>query len=235
MSLAALFSAGARRYDLLVALNPGYHAHLRMAARRLGERISGRLRDPARLLDLGCGTGASTQALIDQTPATVLGVDLSDGMVAIAREKRWPPGRAEFRTGSAGDATVTADVAPFDGCLAAYLLRNVPADGRDAVLRVIADQLTPGGVVVLQDYTVAGSARAWLVWDAVCWLVVIPLSLLLLGDARLYRYLWRSVRQMEPVERWCERLQRAGFTDIEVHHGSGWQRGILHTVAARRP
>lgn len=230
-SLSELFSAGSRRYDLLVSLNPGYHRHLLRAATRLVQRCR-----PTTVLDLGCGTGASTQAVLTAAPqARVVGVDASPGMVEHARSKYWPVGQAEFRVGVAGDCAVTGDVAPFDGCLAAYLLRNVPAEERTDVLRAVHDQLRPGGVLVIQDWTSAGSPGARLVWDVVCWLVIIPLSAALLRDTRLYRYLWRSVRTMEPVERWCERLVEAGFDEIEIHPGTDWQRGLLHTVAARRP
>ncbi len=230
-TLSDLFTAGARRYDLLVGADPGYHRHLRLAAERLV-----RHRRPRRALDLGCGTGASTRALLEAAPeARILGVDAAHGMIEQARAKQWPAGRVEFAVGLAGDETVTAPSAPFDVCLAAYLLRNVPAAERDRVLRSIRDQLGPGGVLAVQDYSVAGSWRSARVWDAVCWLVIVPLAALVLRDTRLFRYLWRSVRDMEGVEVWCARMDAAGLEVLEVHHGSSWQRGILHTVIARRP
>lgn len=240
--LSELFTAGAHRYDLLVGANPGYHRHLRAAAARIGRWCT-----PHRVLDLGCGTGASTRALLRELPGiTVLGVDASDGMIEAARARHWPegwvrfvPGRAEdldailAREGDAGDDA--PQPATVDAALAAYLLRNVPAADRDGVLTAIAEHLAPGGVLALQDYSVAGDRRARLVWDAVCWLVVIPLSALVLRDTRLYRYLWRSVRDMEGVPQWCTRLDGAGFEVLEVHHGLGWQHGVLHTVIAQRP
>lgn len=239
-SLSSLFTAGARRYDLLVALNPGYHRHLRLAAARIGRWCA-----PRRVLDLGCGTGASTRALLRELPGiTVLGVDASAGMVSAARHRAWPEGRVRFAVGPAqeldgilraeAEATGSSADAPLDAALAAYLLRNVPPAERDGVLAALAEHLAPGGVLAIQDYTVAGDRRARAVWDAVCWGVVIPLAAIVQRDTRLYRYLWRSVRQMEPVTAWCTRLDAAGFTVREVHHGEGWQRGILHTVIAQR-
>ena len=118
---------------------------------------------------------------------------------------------------------------------AAYLLRNVPPEQRTAMLRAVGEQLAPGGVLALQDYTVTGSPRARWIWDVVCHLVVIPLAAVTLRDTRLFRYLWRSAREMEPVPAWCDRLREAGLEPLEVHRGQGWQRDILHTVIARRP
>ena len=81
----------------------------------------------------------------------------------------------------------------------------------------------------------AGRRRAGLVWTLVCWLVVIPLSWLVRGSPRLYRYLWRSVRDFDSTAVLHDRLGRAGFTGVEQLAVTGWQRGILHTFLAQRP
>ena len=76
------FDAHASSYDRMVSANPGYHEHLRMSARRMGlpNRGAG-----LHLLDLGCGTGASTAALLDAAPdAQVTAVDASTQMLAQA-------------------------------------------------------------------------------------------------------------------------------------------------------
>src|SRR6478735_5748960 len=78
----AKFDRVARTYDVLTGLNPGYKKHLRWSAERLGAKADGRL------LDLCCGTGLSTEALVRAYPrATVLGLDASAGMLARARRK----------------------------------------------------------------------------------------------------------------------------------------------------
>ena len=63
--IPAAFDTGAASYDELVDANPGYHAHLRMSAKRMGLPDGGR---GLRLLDAGCGTGASTAALLTVAP-----------------------------------------------------------------------------------------------------------------------------------------------------------------------
>ncbi|WP_428933738.1 methyltransferase domain-containing protein [Streptomyces sp. ACT015] len=100
--LAAAFDRAAHGYDTLVAANPGYHAHLRRSARRLG---LGRSPEGLRVLDLGCGTGASTAALAAVLPgAEITAVDASAGMLERARAKRWPA-RVTFVHASAEDLT----------------------------------------------------------------------------------------------------------------------------------
>lgn len=223
------FNRAARRYDLMVGLNPGYHTHLREAAREVVEHAG-----DGPLLDLGCGSGASTRALVEAGARQVHGIDASEGMLEMARAKSWPAG-IEFHQAMAQDvAALRADQPPAGGVLAAYLFRNVPADERDDALAGVRDAITPGGWLVAQDYSVHSPA-ATAVWAAVCWGVVIPMSAILLGDTSLYRYLWRSGMDFDSPGRFMERLHRAGFTDIAVRTTRDWQRGILHTFIARTP
>lgn len=239
------FDDGAATYDVMVKLNPGYHRHLRSAARALTARIPrrGTEADPLRLIDLGAGSGASTvamlRALADDQPAVITGIDASAQMLAQATVKRWPAG-VRFVHGRAeqlaGDRAVWGIADPVDGVFAAYLFRNVePAQARDEALRAVRNLLVPGGALVVQEYSTAGNRSAGLVWTAVCWTVVIPLGWLTSRQTRLYRYLWRSVRTFDSVEEFTTRLYRAGFVDVEVETVNGWQRGILHTFRASAP
>ena len=84
---------------------------------------------------------------------------------------------------------------PIHGVFAAYLFRNVT--DRDEVLAGLFDLLADDGVLVVQEYSIAGSGP-WgqLRLDAVCWLVIIPLGWLTSRRTRLYRYLWRSVLRL---------------------------------------
>ena len=64
----------------------------------------------ARVLDVGCGTGATVTRLIERGAAEVVGVDLSDPMVTAARTWIEDP-RAHFEVGVVVDA---APGGPFD-------------------------------------------------------------------------------------------------------------------------
>ena len=239
------FDEAADRYDLMVGLNPGYHGHLRSAAEALAERLprpSGNNGAALlRLADLGCGSGASTRALLHATQrigvrATIVGVDASAGMLEQARAKPWPPG-VSFEVGLAEELAFAreswglGDRVP--GVFAAYLFRNVTE--RDKVLAGVFDLLDDDGTFVVQEYSVAGSPLAATVWSLVCWSVVVPLSWLTSRRTRLYRYLWRSVLRFDSVQAFSDRLYGAGFVDVEVRTVPGWQRGILHTFRARKP
>jgi ubiquinone/menaquinone biosynthesis C-methylase UbiE len=228
--VARAFDVHAHTYDRLVAANPGYHEHLRMSARRMGlpNRGAG-----LRLLDLGCGTGASTAALLDAAPdAEITAVDASAEMLAQARRKTWPP-RVRFVHGNAENLAMSRITGPFDGILAAYLLRNLTH--HDAALRQFLGLLRPGAPIALHEYSVRDSVRSRITWTAVCWSVIIPMAKIRTGSADLYRYLWRSVRHFDGVEALTRRMAAAGFEDVRVQTVPGWQQHIVHTFLGRRP
>jgi ubiquinone/menaquinone biosynthesis C-methylase UbiE len=224
------FDAHASTYDRMVGANPGYHEHLRLSAKRMGipNRGSG-----LHLLDLGCGTGASTEALLAAAPdARITAVDASREMLAQAATKAWPP-TVTFVQADAQDLAAAGITGPFDGVLCAYLVRNLT--DRDGTLRRLHDMMNPGAPLALHEYSVKDSARSRAVWTAVCWTVIIPLGKLRAGSGDLYRYLWRSVLEFDGVKALRDRLTRAGFDDIRVQTVDGWQQHIVHTVLGRKP
>lgn len=232
----AAFDQGASRYDLMVALNPGYHRELRSAAGALVDKVG--VRGGLRLVDLGCGSGASTKALLGAAPpdAEILGLDASSGMLGEARAKP-ELSRARFAQVVAGELDVAGlGEGSYDGILACYLYRNVPAELRDHALSEAWALLKPGGWLVVHEYSVAGNTRARKIWDAVCRGAIIPLSRVIDKDAvGLYRYLWQSVVDFDSIPQFTARLHRAGFRSVAHRTGRGWQRGILHTIRALKP
>lgn len=95
-----------------------------------------------RVLDLACGYGTASRYLA-QRGARVTGLDLSDRMLAQARELEasQPLGIRYVH----GDATGTRwwDGVPYDGVLCNMALMDI--DGLDGALSVVAAVLAPGG------------------------------------------------------------------------------------------
>lgn len=240
--LADAFDRAAPTYDAMVALSPGYHDQLRTAAEALVDRlpVRGTGEGALRVLDLGCGSGASSRALLDAWSSSggsvddlsVTGVDASEGMVAQARGKAWPPSVA-LVVSDAVDYLESLPSGSVDGVLAAYLLRNVPDRAR--LVGEVARVLRPGGAIVIHDYSVAGNTRAKVLWAAVCHGIIIPLAVVKRSDVPLHRYLYASVRDFDSVARICERLLSSGLVDVRHRSYRGWQHGLVHTVAGSAP
>jgi ubiquinone/menaquinone biosynthesis C-methylase UbiE len=223
--LAHAFDHASRTYDRLTGLNPGYRADLLRSARRL--RLPG---DGAglHLLDLGCGTGASTRALLRAAPrARITAVDASAGMLRRALAKPWPDSVGFLHLSA--EELATAGEGPFDAVFAAYLFRNV--SDPDAVLATVRTLLRPGGRLAVHEYSLGGSPAHRALWTAVCQGVIIPAGTLT-GDRALYRHLWHSVLDFDTAADFTGRLTRAGFTGARALPLAGWQTGITHTFVA---
>lgn len=235
--LSSAFDHASLAYDRLVAANPGYHAHLRRSARRLGLPHGGA---GLRVLDLGCGTGASTAALLAAAPyAEIVAVDASAGMLAQAAAKEWPAhvrfvhspvealasGPRTARRGGSVDGR-------FDAVFAAYLFRNVVDP--DATLAVTRELLVPGGRLAVHEYALSQGRAHRVLWNSVCRSVVMPLGRAA-GDGELYRHLWHSVLAFDTAPAFADRIGRAGFEGVRVLPLPGWQTGISHTFVARAP
>ncbi len=116
--------------------------------------IQQRLVSGGRILDLGCGTGASSLALAWLFPgARVYGVDLDEASVAEATAAAAAAGLADQVTFTQADAAAHDTAGPFDLVCVFEALHDI-ADPV-AALRVARDRLAPGGAVLVADERVA--------------------------------------------------------------------------------
>jgi ubiquinone/menaquinone biosynthesis C-methylase UbiE len=110
------------------------------------------LSGPIRILDLGCGTGEITRRLAARYPAaTLLGVDILEENLAIARRNSAPLGeRVRYEKGDA--FALSASDAAFDLVTCRHMSQAVPHF--ENVLAEITRVLTPGGWLHLlsEDY-----------------------------------------------------------------------------------
>lgn len=226
-SLAKRFDGIANRYDLLATFNPGYAKHLRWSAKRMG------LPAKARILDLCCGTGLSTQALSQTYPdSTIDALDISEEMLAQAQAKFYQA-HVTFRQGDAMSPKDAGFEGPYDGILMAYGLRNVPDP--DQCLRNLRSLLKPGGTLCLHEYSVRDSVRGRVVWNLVSVGIILPAGLLTSPGSDIYRYLRRSVIDFDGVRELEGRLRSAGYQGVHTEAMDGWQKDIVHSFLATVP
>jgi SAM-dependent methyltransferase len=116
-----------------------------------------------RILDAGCGTGVGTEYLLHLNPdATIVGIDLSAGALAVAQERCQKSGvavdsktglaRAEFHHLSLFDASQLEGEFNLINCVG--VLHHTPDPIRG--IQALAKKLAPGGllhVFVYGDYT----------------------------------------------------------------------------------
>jgi ubiquinone/menaquinone biosynthesis C-methylase UbiE len=155
-----------------------------------------------RWLDIGCGTGALTQTILEiASPSEVTGVDPSEGFVEFARAHT-PDKRATFVTGDARSLPV--EDGAYDAAVSGLVLNFVPEPAKAAA--EMARVTRPGG-----------TAAAY-VWDYA-------------GKMEMMRYFWDAAVALNPQavefdegprfplckpDALEELFRSAGFKDVEV-------------------
>ncbi|WP_234312099.1 class I SAM-dependent methyltransferase [Streptomyces griseus] len=100
------------------------------------------------VLDLGCGTGTPTARQFAEAGLRVVGIDLSDGMVALAR--RYVP-TGEFHQADIADLRPGGplDLGRFDAVTAFFSLLMLPRPEIPLALRTVHHLLLPEGLFAL--------------------------------------------------------------------------------------
>jgi len=149
-----LSQASAERYDhqVEVLFGGGAAAMRRQALVPLREALRRHAGGPraARLLDLGCGTGALLREVKHNYPRlAVTGLDLSAPYLAVARRRLAPWSRVALIEAAAEAMPFAA--AEFDIVSCLYLFHELPARVRRAVVAEIRRVLKPGGTLIFVD------------------------------------------------------------------------------------
>lgn len=183
------------------------------------------------ILDLACGTGIVTFALLERFPgARAVGVDVTEDYLAVARAKhRVRGGDVVWLLGDAV-ATPVAPWGPFDAIVSSYLPKYVDPN---RLLDNVLPALRPGGLIALHDFTRPTAALPWLVWRA--WYALLE------RVAPRRHPEWRNVfdgslRQLVTRTRWVgtfrAALQHRGYEEVRVCRLSFRSAAI---VTARKP
>lgn len=206
-----MFDRIARRYDFVNrVLSLGIDKSWRrrtVRALQLGER--------PRVLDVATGTGDLAIDIARMTPgATVVGLDPSTEMLAIAQTKLAKRGLADRVSLVVGDAqALPYQDCEMDAATIAFGIRNVP--DRMQGLRELARVVRPGGRICVLEL---GEPRKGVLGHAARFHTrhVVPRLGALLSGSREYAYLQKSIAAFPPAEEFAEIMERCGLHVIEV-------------------
>lgn len=102
----------------------------------------------ARLLDVATGTGQQAFAFAPKA-REVVGIDLSEAMLRIARRKNRFP-NVRFQQADAAELPFEDD--SFDASCVSFALHEMPRSVRERVVREMARVTKPGGSITIVDY-----------------------------------------------------------------------------------
>lgn len=168
-----------------------------------------------RVLDVATGTADLAIAIADLTPgAKVVGLDPSEGMLAIGRQKvarRDLAERIELVVGDAQELPYPS--CAFDAATIAFGIRNVP--DRPRALRELARVVRPGGRIAILEL---GEPRSGLLARAarIHTRHVVPRLGALLSGKTEYAYLQRSIAAFPPAEEFAATMRANGLAVIAV-------------------
>lgn len=155
-----------------------------------------------RWLDVGCGTGALSQALLEwASPEAAQGIDPSAGFITYAREHT-RDSRASFETGDA--RALPYEAATFDAVVSGLMLNFVPDP--PAALAEMARVVRRSGIVAAYVWDYAGQMQMMRhFWDAA---VALDPAAAELDEGRRC-----AICQPDPL---AQLFQDAGLTDVEA-------------------
>jgi len=141
-ALAEYYARRATEYDRIYD-KPERQDDLARMRERLSSLLAGR-----DVLEVACGTGYWTAAIAARA-RSVLGTDVNEEVLAIARTRPGMGGAVDFRR---MDLYAVPDLGRgFDGALAAFWWSHVPRAGLRSFLHAFHGPLLPGARVVIVD------------------------------------------------------------------------------------
>jgi demethylmenaquinone methyltransferase/2-methoxy-6-polyprenyl-1,4-benzoquinol methylase len=226
-NVQAMFDGIAPRYDLLNhLLSCGVDRCWRARAARCldkGER--------QRVLDVACGTGDFAITIARRGAGRVTGVDISEKMLDVAREKAHAKrldGRVTFQRGDAENLQFPDEA--FDAVTVAFGARNF--ERLEQALAELARVTRPGGRLVILEFSVPGRFPVKQLYRFYFTRLLPLVGGLVSGRRDAYEYLPASVYPFPHGERFLDLLRTAGFTRATAHPLSF---GIAALYTAEKP
>jgi demethylmenaquinone methyltransferase/2-methoxy-6-polyprenyl-1,4-benzoquinol methylase len=140
--LTRYYAQRAREYERIYE-RPERQVDLEWLRKTLPPMFSGR-----RVLEIACGTGYWTQFLARETRA-IVGLDVNDETLEIARSKRLPEERVAYRVADA--YAPPEDLGEFDGAFAGFWWSHILIRDRRRFFEGLDRRLAPGARVALLD------------------------------------------------------------------------------------
>jgi demethylmenaquinone methyltransferase/2-methoxy-6-polyprenyl-1,4-benzoquinol methylase len=184
----------------------------------------------ARVMDIATGTGDLVIAMAKHLPSTqILGVDLSEAILGVARvkvSKRGMSDRIELVKGDAENIAMVSDGA-MDAVTVAFGVRNF--DNLERGLKEIHRTLHEGGTFVVLELSVPKNRLIRWFYAQYSHRILPGIGAMISKDKKAYVYLPESIDEFPAPERFEEILKGVGFKSVKRHKQSF---GVAHIYEA---
>ena len=174
-----------------------------------------------KIMDVATGTGDLAIAMAKRVDRTqILGVDLSEEMLAVARRKVEKQGLEERIMLAKGDAEnldmVTTE--SIDAATVAFGVRNF--ENIERGLSEIYRTLKPGGKLVVLEFSMPKNRFVRWVYSQYAHRLLPRIGGMISKDKQAYTYLPDSVEEFPSPERFAEILRGVGFKSVKTRSQS---------------
>lgn len=176
--------------------------------------------EPRRILDVATGTGDLALALARHIPGVqVLGIDLSEKMLAEAARKAAARGLEDRVVLSPGDAErLELSAGSVDVVTSAFGVRNF--GDLEQGLREFARVLKPGGKAVILEFSTPRNPLFRSIYAFYSHRLLPLVGGAVSKDRKAYEYLPASVDEFPGPDRFLELMRQAGFTNCRARSQS---------------
>jgi demethylmenaquinone methyltransferase / 2-methoxy-6-polyprenyl-1,4-benzoquinol methylase len=208
--VAHMFDNISQRYDLLNhTLSLGIDILWRKKAIRLLKPYS-----PQSVLDIATGTGDFAVEAAKLKPKKIIGVDISEGMLAVGREKINQKGLADLIELSYGDSeNLGFEDNKFDAVTVAFGVRNFEnlKKGLSEMFRVTKE----GGHVVIIEFSKPGKFPVKQLYNFYFNTILPKIGKLVSKDNAAYQYLPESVAAFPDGATFLDILNEVGYNEAK--------------------
>ncbi|MGD0340435.1 MAG: bifunctional demethylmenaquinone methyltransferase/2-methoxy-6-polyprenyl-1,4-benzoquinol methylase UbiE [Bacteroidales bacterium] len=216
-AVGAMFDDIASRYDFL---NHFLSFGIDRIWRRKAVRIISRTHMHPDILDMATGTGDLAIAAMKLNPIHITGIDISEKMLAVGREKIIRFGLSEKIELLAGQSEkISFPDCSFDVAMSAFGVRNFadPKAGLTEMGRVLKN----GGLIMVLEFSIP-SAFPFRQLYKFYFLHILPfIGRIFSKNSVAYRYLPETVMKFPENEEFLELLKKAGFGNVNQKRLTG--------------
>lgn len=209
--VAAMFDNIAPKYDFLnQLLSLGIHKGWRRKAIRLLE-----VQKPKTILDIATGTADFAIEAMKLNPTKVVGVDISEGMLKLGRDKINKLGlqnKIELKTGDSESLPFSDN--SFDAITVGFGVRNF--ENLEKGVADIYRVLNPDGMLVILEFSKPIHFPVKQVYNFYFKYVTPFVGKLFSKDSSAYTYLPESVKAFPAGEEFLKILNKAGFKETKA-------------------
>lgn len=174
-----------------------------------------------KIMDVATGTGDLAIAMAKRVDRTqILGIDLSEEMLAVARRKVEKQGLEERIMLEKGDAENLTMVTTesIDAATVAFGVRNF--ENIERGLSEIYRTLKPGGKLVVLEFSMPKNRLVRWVYSQYAHRLLPRIGGMISKDKQAYTYLPDSVEEFPSPERFAEILRGVGFKSVKTRSQS---------------